>query len=205
LSHRLTGHMEDEMHSGLRLIALSTALAVSAGSAVAAEVPCSATTDKVTHRESTFHLGAISPKWRVALTAPNVVANPTPTTPKEICNQALYAFLPLGASNKSGNDFVGELAGTPKPVPGCDSPHLYGTEHLVDGQIEVYCSTINNNQTKRWLSVVVHAKAGGGEYYGAAYAVIESNTLSNNKPAFTGVGIDPFNDQTVRINIIAEQ
>src|SRR5215467_6897544 len=102
------------MHSALRLISLSTTLAVSTGSGVAADLGCATTTDKVTHRESDFHFATVSPKWRVQVTGPNVGA--APGAPKDVCSQVLYSFLPIDSNNKSGNDFVGEVAATPKPV-----------------------------------------------------------------------------------------
>ena len=189
------------MHSGMRLIALSTALAMSAGSGVAAKDLGCGTTDQVTHRESHFHFAKISPKWRIQVTGPNVGA--APGAPKDVCNQVLYSFQPVDPHNKSGNDFVGELAGTPKPVPGCPAPSAGVTpkENLVDGQIQVYCSTINS-QTIRWASIVVWIQAHGG-YYGTTYSLRMSDT-SDTKPAFTGTGMDPFNHQEVAINIIPE-
>src|SRR5262249_15623110 len=153
------------------------------------DLGCATTTDKVTHRESDFHFATVSPKWRVQVTGPNVGA--APGAPKDVCSQVLYSFLPIDSNNKSGNDFVGGVAATAKPVPGCQAPSasLIPKPNLVDGQIQVYCSTINNTQTIRWASIVIWIHASGG-YYGGTYSVIMSNT-SDTAPAFTGVGIDP--------------
>jgi hypothetical protein len=185
--------MEGDMHSGLRLIALSTALAVSAGSGVAADVKCD-TADATTHRESGFHFYDVakSHKWRVSVGSPSA------------CNQVLYSFLaPTDPANKSGNDFTAELPKTFVKVPGCDSP---GPPQAVvtGGQIEVYCSVRDGGATtSRWASIVIWIKSPG--YYGAAYSVITANQSPNSDPPYTGIGVDPMTqDLAVRVNMQTE-
>ena len=180
------------MHSGLRLIAFSTALAISAGTGFAADLPCG-TTDATTHREAGFHFYDVakSHKWRVSVGSASS------------CSQVLYSFLaPNDPANKSGNDFTGELPKTFVKAPGCDNP---GPPQSVvtGGQIEVYCSTINGNQPVRWASIAIWVKSPG--YYGAAYSAITANQSPNSDPAYTGSGVDPITQNLdVRINMMTE-